>query len=104
MFTIKLKGTLEKVKATKKGEFEGIKYDDSLTLTLTNVLEVEDDELGLVEKEVNVLVKVPVKDLRAANAAALKAKSEKKEIEIPVNGYNLKSGLIQYKASSEFLG
>ena len=60
---------IRSIKPGKSGEYEGTKYSASVKFKTINIEEVEDEELGLVDKEVILEMKVPCedKDLKVLN-------------------------------------
>ena len=60
---------IRSIKPGKSGEYEGNKYSASVKFKSINIEEVEDEELGLIDKEVILEMKVPCedKDLKVLN-------------------------------------
>jgi len=53
---------IRSIKAVTSGEYQGNKYDASVQFKSVNLEQVEDPDMGLIEKETIVIFKVPCED------------------------------------------
>ena len=76
------------IKVTKAGKNSNFEWNDSLTIRTSNVFQVEDEELGFVDKEEIVEFKFPCKSLTQISELNLLFRSLKKAgIVIQVEGF-----------------
>ncbi len=76
------------IKVTKAGKNSNFEWNDSLTIRTSNVFQVEDDELGFVDKEEIVEFKFPCESLTQISELNLLFRSLKKAgIVIQVEGF-----------------
>ena len=92
---------IRSVKPQRGGEVEGNKYGASLKFKSINIEEVEDDDLGLVDKEVILEFKIPCeeKDLKVVNNVFREL--QKSKMKFNINGsLPRQSGKDTYTATS----
>lgn len=76
------------IKVTKAGKNSNFEWNDSLTIRTSNVFQVEDEELGFVDKEEIVEFKFPCESLTQISELNLLFRSLKKAgIVIQVEGF-----------------
>ena len=76
------------IKVTKKGSNEKISWGESLTCRASNVMEVEDEEVGLVDKEEILEFKFPCESLSEVAELNLLLRTLKNNgVFLTVNGY-----------------
>lgn len=76
------------IKVTKAGKNSNFEWNDSLTIRTSNVFQVEDEELGFVDKEEIIEFKFPCENLTQISELNLLFRSLKKAgIVIQVEGF-----------------
>lgn len=76
------------IKVTKAGKNSNFEWNDSLTIRTSNVFQVEDEELGFVDKEEIVEFKFPCESLTQISELNLLFRSLKKAgVVIQVDGF-----------------
>lgn len=76
------------IKVTKAGKNSNFEWNDSLTIRTSNVFQVEDEELGFVDKEEIIEFKFPCESLTQISELNLLFRSLKKAgIVIQVEGF-----------------
>ncbi len=53
---------IRSIKVVPSGDFNGNKYTGSIQFTTWNLEQIEDDELGIIDKETNLIFRIPCED------------------------------------------